>query len=252
MYFDSHAHYEDGRFDPDREQVLSGLPSRGIEGVINVGSDLATSRASLRLAEKYSYIYAAVGVHPHEVADMTETDLEQLREMLTHPKAVALGEIGLDYYYDNSPRQLQQRWFDRQLSLAEELDVPVTIHDRDAHGDTLRLLEQHPKVRGVLHCYSGSVEMGERLLSMGFYLAFGGSCTFRNAKTLPQVIAMVPKDRFLLETDCPYLAPVPHRGERNDSGFLPYVAEKIAEIKGWTVEETAALATANTKALFGL
>lgn len=252
MYFDSHAHYEDGRFDPDREQVLSGLPSRGIEGVINVGSDLATSRASLRLAEKYSYIYAAVGVHPHEVADMTETDLEQLREMLTHPKAVALGEIGLDYYYDNSPRQLQQRWFDRQLSLAEELDVPVTIHDRDAHGDTLRLLEQHLKVRGVLHCYSGSVEMGERLLSMGFYLAFGGSCTFRNAKTLPQVIAMVPKDRFLLETDCPYLAPVPHRGERNDSGFLPYVAEKIAEIKGWTVEETAALATANTKALFGL
>ena len=128
----------------------------------------------------------------------------------------------------------------------------MTIHDRDAHGDTLRLLEQHPKVRGVLHCYSGSVEMGERLLSMGFYLAFGGSCTFRNAKTLPQVIAMVPKDRFLLETDCPYLAPVPHRGERNDSGFLPYVAEKIAEIKGWTAEETAALATANTKALFGL
>lgn len=252
MFFDSHAHYDDERFDADREQVLTGLSAYQVDHVINVGSDMTSSRTSISLSQKYDFIYAAVGVHPHETEQMTEQDLEQLKDWLTQPKVVALGEIGLDYYYDHSPRQTQRYWFDRQLSLAEECKVPVIIHDRDAHGDTLELLQKHGHVRGVLHCYSGSVEMAQQLLNMGFYLGFGGSCTFKNAKTLPQVIQMVPEDRFLIETDCPYLAPVPHRGERNHSGLLPFVAAKIGDLRGWTVEQVAQISAENTKRLFDI
>ncbi len=250
MFFDSHAHYDDKRFDEDRDKVLTELSNNQVDAVINVGSDLDSSRVSISLAQQYDFIYAAVGVHPHEAEGMKEQDLEQLKRWFAHPKVVALGEIGLDYYYDHSPRQLQRYWFDRQLSLAEECGMPVIIHDRDAHGDTLDLLQKHKQTRGVFHCYSGSVEMAKQLLQMGFYLSFGGSCTFKNAKTLLQVIQMVPSDRFLIETDCPYLAPVPHRGERNHSGFLSYIAEKIGELRGWTVQQVAQASAENTKRLF--
>lgn len=250
MFFDSHAHYDDSRFDQDRDEVIKGLFQQNVDAVINVGADMASSRASIRLAEQYDFFYAAVGVHPHEAEHMDDKDLEQLRQWFDHPKVVALGEIGLDYYYDNSPRQTQQYWFDRQLSLAEECHMPVIIHDRDAHGDTMALLQKHSRVQGVLHCYSGSTEMAKQLLDQGFYLAFGGSCTFKNAKTLPEVIQTVPQDRFLIETDCPYLTPVPYRGERNHSGFLVHVAEKIGQLRGWTIEEVARISAENTKRLF--
>ncbi len=250
MFFDSHAHYDDGRFDEDREEVIRGLLQQNVSTVINVGADMVSSHNSIRLAEQYPFFYASVGVHPHDAENMKEEDLEQLKNWFFHEKVVALGEIGLDYYYDNSPRDVQRYWFDRQMQLAEECGMPVVIHDRDAHGDTMEILKRYPKVKGVLHCYSGSVEMARELMKMGWYLAFGGSCTFKNAKALPVVIAEIPEDKFLIETDCPYLAPVPHRGERNHSGLLVHVAEKIGAIRGWTVEEVARKSRENAEQLF--
>lgn len=250
MFFDSHAHYDDDRFDADRHQVIEGLSQQNVSEVINVGADMVSSLNSIRLAEQYQNFYATVGVHPHDAQQMTEADLEQLKQWFAHEKVVALGEIGLDYYYDNSPRDVQRYWFDRQMALAAECDMPVSIHDRDAHQDTLNMIKKHPQVQGVLHCYSGSVQMAKELIERGWYLAFGGSCTFKNAKTLPQVIELIPEDLFLIETDCPYLAPVPHRGERNHSGLLVHVAEKIGEIRGWTVQEVAQKSRDNAKRLF--
>lgn len=250
MFFDSHAHYDDSRFDTDRDEIIKGLLQQNVNTVINVGADMVSSHNSIRLSETYPHVFAAVGVHPHEAEHMKEEDLEQLKTWFSHEKVVALGEIGLDYYYDHSPREVQRYWFDRQMKLAEECDMPVVIHNRDAHADTMEILKRYPDVRGVLHCYSGSAQMAQELMKMGWYLAFGGSCTFKNVKVLPEVIAQIPQDRFLIETDCPYLAPVPHRGERNHSGLLIHVAEKIGEIRGWTVEEVARLSCENARKLF--
>lgn len=250
MFFDSHAHYDDSRFDTDRDEIIKGLLQQNVSTVINVGADMVSSHNSIRLSETYPHVFAAVGVHPHEAEHMKEEDLEQLKTWFSHEKVVALGEIGLDYYYDHSPREVQRYWFDRQMKLAEECDMPVVIHNRDAHADTMEILKRYPKVQGVLHCYSGSAQMAQELIKMGWYLAFGGSCTFKNAKVLPEVIAQIPQDRFLIETDCPYLAPVPHRGERNHSGLLIHVAEKIGEIRRWTVEEVARISCENARKLF--
>lgn len=256
--FDSHAHYDDEKFDCDRDELLSRLTEPceenplGIAGVINCASDLETSRKSLALAEKYGYISAAVGVHPHE-ADSWETDTsDAVRRLAAHEKCVAVGEIGLDYHYDFSPREKQKEVFRYQLALARELGKPVIIHDREAHGDTMEILREFPEVTGVLHAFSGSAEMARELVKMGYYIAYGGSVTFKNADRLAATVSEVPDDRLLIETDSPYLAPVPYRGRRNTSALMYATAVKLSELRGLAVSEIANLTRENAARLFNL
>lgn len=231
MYFESHAHYDDERFDDDRDELLASFPAEGIETVVNSSSDIASSRASIALAEKYPFFYASVGVHPHEVSKMREEDIDTLRELSKHPKVVAIGEIGLDFYYDLSPRDDQRYWFKRQLALAEELYMPVIIHSRDASQECFDIISASNVRKGVIHCYSGSAPMAQDYADMGFYIGIGGSLTFKNNKKTVEVVEKLPLEKILIETDSPYLAPVPYRGRRNDSRLLKYVVEKISEIK---------------------
>lgn len=253
MYFDTHAHYDDDRFDEDRDALLAGMPAAGVDLIVNVGCDLASSVQSVELAHTYAHVYAVVGCHPHDTERMQDSDLDAFRTLSRDPKVVGIGEIGLDYHYDNSPREIQKQRFVQQLQLAEELNLPVVIHEREAHGDAMDILRPFlGRVRGEFHCYSGSVEMARELIKAGWYLGFNGTCTFSNAKKPLAVIDYCPMSRILLETDCPYLAPVPRRGRRNDSRNLPYVAETIARIKGISVEEVAARTMENGKNFFGL
>ena len=251
--FDTHAHYDSSAFNPDREAVLAALPEAGVALVVDPGCDLPTSRAALALAEQFPHVYAAVGIHPEDCAGYTDADLDALRQLCRHDKAVAIGEIGLDYYWaENPPREFQQQVFRRQLELALELDMPVIIHDREAHGDCLAIVKEYPGLRGVFHCFSGSPEMAAELLKRGWYLGFDGPITYKNAKRAPEVAAMTPLDRILVETDSPYMTPVPFRGKHNDSRYLPYVLEKLAEWKGVTTEEMTDITFANGKRLFGI
>ena len=251
--FDTHAHYDADRFDSDRDTVLSALPGDGVGLVVDPGCDLPSSRAAVALAEKYSHVYAAVGVHPEDCAGFQDGDLEELRRLLRHPKVVAIGEIGLDYYWEeNPPRDFQQTVFRKQLALASELDLPVIVHDREAHGDSLAIIQEFPTVTGVFHCFSGSPEMAAELLKRGWYLGFDGPITYKNAKRAPEVAAITPLDRMVVETDAPYMAPVPMRGKRNDSRYLPYVIEKLAAWKGVTVEEMTRITWENGRRLFRL
>ena len=251
--FDTHAHYDAPAFDADREAVLSALPEDGVALVVDPGCDLPTSRAALDLAERFPHVYAAVGIHPEDCAGYTDADLDALRQLCRHDKAVAIGEIGLDYYWaENPPREFQQQVFRRQLELALELDMPVIIHDREAHGDCLAIVKEYPGLRGVFHCFSGSPEMATELLKRGWYLGFDGPITYKNAKRAPEVAAITPLDRILVETDAPYMTPVPFRGKRNDSRYLPYVIEKLAEWKGVTPQEMTDSTFANGKRLFGI
>ncbi len=251
--FDTHAHYDSSAFNPDREAVLAALPEAGVALVVDPGCDLPTSRAALALAEQFPHVYAAVGIHPEDCAGYTDADLDALRQLCRHDKAVAIGEIGLDYYWaENPPREFQQQVFRRQLELALELDMPVIIHDREAHGDSLAIVKEYPGLRGVFHCFSGSPEMAAELLKRGWYLGFDGPITYKNAKRAPEVAAMTPLDRILVETDSPYMTPVPFRGKRNDSRYLPYVLEKLAEWKGVTTQEMTDITFANGKRLFGI
>ena len=251
--FDTHAHYDSSAFNPDREAVLAALPEAGVALVVDPGCDLPTSRAALALAEQFPHVYAAVGIHPEDCAGYTDADLDALRQLCRHDKAVAIGEIGLDYYWaENPPREFQQQVFRRQLELALELDMPVIIHDREAHGDSLAIVKEYPGLRGVFHCFSGSPEMAAELLKRGWYLGFDGPITYKNAKRAPEVAAITPLDRILVETDSPYMTPVPFRGKRNDSRYLPYVLEKLAEWKGVTTEEMTDITFANGKRLFGI
>jgi len=229
--FDTHAHYDDARFDEDRDALLRALPEKGVARVINCGVDLASSKTTLALAHNYDYIYAAVGFHPEDCGDATDKDFEALLPLYSDPKVVAVGEIGLDYYWDTVPKEQQKAVFERQLILANQLDLPVIIHDREAHADTMELLRKH-RPKGVLHCFSGSVETMEEAVRLGLYIGLGGAVTFKNAKKPLAVAAAVPADRLLLETDCPYMAPVPFRGKRNDSSLIAYVAQVIAGIRG--------------------
>ena len=251
--FDSHAHYDDKAFDSDRGELLAALPQNGVGGVVNCGASLESSRTAVALAEAYPYVYAAVGVHPEEVKGVPEDYLEQLERLAAKPKVVAVGEIGLDYYWkENASPDVQKRFFEGQLLLAKRLCLPVIIHDREAHGDSLRIVLDYPAVRGVFHCFSGSPEMAAELLKRGWYLGFDGPITYKNAKRAPEVAAVTPLDRMVIETDAPYLTPVPHRGERNDSRYLPFVAEKLAEWKGVTTEEIIGITWRNGLRLFGL
>ena len=251
--FDTHAHYDAERFDSDRDAVLAALPEGGVGLVLNPGCDLPSSRAAAALAEKYPHVYAAAGIHPEDCAGFRDTDLEELRQLLAQPKVVAVGEIGLDYYWEeNPPREFQQAVFRKQLALAEELALPVIVHDREAHGDTLDIIREFPGVTGVFHCFSGSPEMAEELLKRGWYLGFDGPVTYKNARRAPEVAAVTPLNRIVVETDAPYMAPEPVRGRRNDSRHLPYVITKLAEWKQVTPEEMTAVTWDNGRRLFRL
>lgn len=252
MYFDTHAHYMDEQFDADRDEVLRAVNAAGTSLLVNAASDLASSLAAIALAEAYPFAYATVGWHPHEAKTYTEDADALIRKWCTHSKVKAIGEIGLDFYYDHSEREVQRAVFLRQMELAEELGLPVVIHDREAHGECLEMVKRFPKVRGAFHCYSGSAEMAEELLKRGWYLGFTGAITFKNARKSLEVIEICPLDRMLIETDCPYLAPVPHRGTRSDSRMLPLVAAKIAEVKGLEAEEVAGLTLENGRRFFNL
>ena len=251
--FDTHAHYDAEAFDADRNTVLEALPGSGVGLVVDPGCDLPSSRAAAALAERFAHVYAAAGIHPEECGSFQETDLAQLRQLLERRRVVAVGEIGLDYYWaENPPRALQQEVFRRQMQLAQEMDLPVIIHDREAHGDTLAIVKEFPGVRGVFHCFSGSPELAEELLRRGWYLGFDGPVTYKNARRAPEVAAVTPLDRMVVETDAPYMAPVPFRGKRNDSRYLPQVLEKLAEWKGVTPAELEDITWENGRRLFRL
>ncbi|MBR2666530.1 MAG: TatD family hydrolase [Oscillospiraceae bacterium] len=236
--FDTHAHYDSHKFDSDRDELLASMPDRGIAYILNPGCELDSSRTAIALAERHPFVYAAVGVHPEDCQDWEDSHVDILRALADHPKVKAIGEIGLDYYWkENPPRELQQHVLRAQMALAEELDLPVIIHDREAHADSMAIVRDFPHVRGVFHCYSGAVEQAKELMDLGWMISFTGSITYKNARRALEVIAALPMDRMMLETDAPYMTPVPHRGRRNDSSYIPFMAEKMAEIKSLPVED---------------
>ena len=251
MLFDTHAHYDDERFDEDRETLLRAMPEKGVGLIVNPGCDLPSSRMAVDMAQKYDFLYAAVGIHPENCGDFAPAMMDELRALIKAPKVVAIGEIGLDYYWaENPPRELQQQVLRSQLALARELRLPVIFHDRDAHGDSLAIVKEFPDVTGVFHCFSGSPEMAQELLGMGWYLGFDGPVTYKNARRAPEVAAVTPLDRMLIETDSPYMTPVPYRGQRNDSSYVRLVAEKLAEWKDIAPEELEHATLENGKRLF--
>lgn len=252
MIFETHAHYDDAKFDTDREMLLAELPQRGISPVINVGSSIATTKTTLSLAQEYPFLYAAVGVHPSDVDDLNEDTYAWLKQQTTLQKTVAVGEIGLDYYWPEPDHETQKKWFLRQLDLAREIKKPVIIHSRDAAKDTVDLMtEAHAEeIGGVIHCYSYTKETAKIFLDMGFYFGIGGVLTFKNAKKLKEAVEYIPMDRIVLETDCPYLAPEPNRGKRNSSLNIPYVIAAMAQIKGITEEEVRKAAWDNSLRLY--
>ena len=228
--FDSHAHYDSEAFNDDRKELLHALPSQGVCGIINCASDMASAITSLELADEFDFIYAACGVHPHEAEGCKQGYIDVLRKLCSEEKCVAVGEIGLDYHYDFSPRDIQKKVFEEQIVLAKELDLPIIVHDREAHEDTLELLKKY-KPKGVVHCFSGSVEMAKEIVKLGMYIGLGGAVTFKNARKPLEVAAYVPDDMLVIETDCPYMTPVPFRGKRCDSSYIPYTAEVIASAR---------------------
>lgn len=251
--FDTHAHYDSSGFNADRDEILASLPDSGVALVVDPGCDVPSSKAAVALAERFSHVYAAVGIHPGDCKDCSDADFEEIRTLCRHEKVVAVGEIGLDYYWeDNPPKEFQEKVFRRQIGLALELELPVIVHDREAHGDSLAVVLDYPDLRGVFHCFSGSPEMAQELLKRGWYLGFDGPITYKNARRAPEVAAITPLDRIVVETDSPYLTPVPYRGKRNDSRYLPYVIEKLAEWKGVSAEEMERITFQNGKRLFGL
>ena len=253
MIIDTHAHYDDEQFDADREELLGSMEEGGIGLIVNVGSTVASWDKIVELTEKYPFVYGAVGVHPDEVGELDEEKFLRMAELPDRDKIVAVGEIGLDYYWDKEKHDLQKEWFVRQLGLAREKEMPVIIHSREAAADTFEIMKQHAAgMKAVIHCYSYSPEMAREYVKMGYYIGVGGVVTFKNAKKLKQVVQEIPLESIVLETDCPYLAPVPYRGKRNCSLYLPYVAEQIAELKGTTVEEVIQQTEKNSRELYGL
>ena len=250
MIFDTHAHYDAEQFNADRDAVLAALPESGVGLVIDPGCEGPSSRSAVALAEKYPHVYAAVGWHPEEWESWDGGSMLLLRELASRPKVVAIGEIGLDYYWDKEHKALQREMFERQIILALERDLPVIVHDREAHEDSLETVLCYPELRGVFHCYSGSAEMAKELLRRGWYLGFDGPVTYKNNKKAAEVLAVMPLDRILVETDSPYMAPEPVRGRRNDSRNLPHILERIAALKGVSTEEMERITWENGKRLF--
>ena len=256
--FDSHAHYNDPRFaelEGGAPALIASLLQGDVSGILNAAVDAQTAEECIALAERFDGVYAAAGVHPSECARLDaqmDAELERICALLRHPKVRAIGEIGLDYHYDDSPRQIQQKWFEAQLDLAQQTGYPVIIHDREAHGQVMDTLAAHPAVRGVMHSFSGSAEMAKELLKRYFYVSFSGTVTFRNAKKLPDAVRAVPLERMLIETDCPYLAPVPMRGKCNHSGYLIYTAQFIAACKDVALEQVIAASEKIARTLFGI
>ena len=252
MLIDSHVHLDDKRYDGDRDRLIKSLRDDGLELVINIGADLQTSIASVSLAEKYDQVYAVVGVHPHSAKEVDESTLEILKSFASREKVVAIGEIGLDFHYDNSPRDLQRKWFKKQLELAKQVDLPVVIHSREATQETFEIIKQAQdgSLRGVLHCYSDSVEIALEYIKLGFYISLGGPVTFNNARVPKEVAKAVPLDRLLIETDSPYLTPSPNRGKRNEPAYVRFVAAEIAELRDISFDELVKATNRNTKDLF--
>lgn len=252
MIFDTHAHYDDEAFAEDREELLAGLKANGIENVVNISADIRSVENTLELTRQYPFIYGAIGVHPSETEGLSESRMVWLEEMSRKPKVVAIGEIGLDYHWEEPDKEIQKHWFVRQLQLAGKVKLPVVIHSRDAAKDTLDIMkaEKAEEIGGVIHCFSYGVQMAREYLNMGFYLGIGGVVTFTNAKKLKEVVTYMPMDRLVLETDCPYLSPSPNRGKRNSSLNLPYVVKAVSELKGISQEEVIAITSENARALY--
>ena len=251
--FDSHAHYDDESFNDDREAVIEDIKANGVIGVLNCGASLQGARGSVELSKKYDMFYAAVGIHPEYANEVTKDVLEEIEKLASFEKVRAIGEIGLDYYWDtNPPKETQKDVFRKQMALAEKLNLPVVIHDRDAHEDTLNIMKEFPNVKGVVHCFSGSVEFSKECLKLGYYIGFTGVITFKNAKKIIEVAKEIPLDRILVETDCPYMAPSPFRGKRNQSNYIKYIVEKIAEIKEIQVNDLNNQTISNIKELLSL
>lgn len=253
MIFESHAHYDSHQFEEDRVELLNSMQEQGVGTIVNVCADWDSVTEVVEMAQKYPFMYAAVGLHPDEVGELNDERFEFLKSQCQQEKVVAIGEIGLDYYWDNESHDVQKQWFVRQLELARELGLPVIIHSRDAAEDTLKIMKEHAQgLRGVIHCFSYSKELAEEYVKMGFHIGIGGVVTFKNGKKLKEVAEVVPLERILLETDCPYLAPEPYRGKRNSSLYIPHIAQAIADIKGVTCEEVVAQTEQNGKSLFGI
>jgi len=253
LIFDTHAHYDDEAFDADREALLASMPENGVGLIVDPGCDLDTSRRAVEIAEQYPHVYAAVGWHPENCAPYTRESLDTLRAWAKNPKVVAIGEIGLDYYWEQTPpREFQQEVFRDQLALAQELGLPVIVHDREAHADSLAIVQEFPAVRGVFHCFSGSYEMAKELIKRGWCIGFTGVVTFKNAHKAVEVAQNIPLDRILIETDCPYMAPEPFRGRRCDPSLVPYVAKKIADLRGIPADEVARATESNARRVFRL
>ena len=253
MIFDTHAHYDDEQFDGDRDELLKSMPDLGVGTIVDVSATYESCEKVLALAGKYPHVYAAIGVHPDEVGELNEDKIQHMKELCCNKKVVAVGEIGLDYYWDKENHDLQKEWFIRQLDLARKKEKPVIIHSREAAADTMEIMKEYASgLRGVIHCYSYSAEMAKEYVKMGYYIGIGGVVTFKNAKKLKQVVQEIPLESIVLETDCPYLAPVPYRGKRNSSLYLPYVAEEIAALKGAAAEDVVLQTEENARKLYGL
>ena len=250
MLFDTHAHLNDEAFQNDRDALISGLKEKGVGFVMNAGCDLQSSKECIALAEKYPFLYASVGSHPDAAGEVCEKLMETYLEMSRHPKVKAIGEIGLDYYYEGFDRQVQLKAFEMQMELARAVDLPVIVHERDAHGDGMDVVQAFSDVTGVFHCYSGAAEMAQQLVKRGWYIGFTGVLTFKNARKAVETAASIPLERIVLETDCPYMSPEPYRGKRNDPGRLIYMAQKLAEIRGLSIEEIIEITTENAKRLY--
>ena len=252
MIFETHAHYDDERFEEDREELITSMPERGVGTIINVGASIESTKTTLALSERYEFVYAAVGVHPSDISGLNEETFAWLKEQTKREKVVAVGEIGLDYYWDEPERSIQKKWFEAQIELARDVKLPIIIHSRDAAKDTYDIMKalHAEEIGGVVHCFSYSKEMARQFLDMGFYIGIGGVVTFKNAKTLKEVAAYTPLDRIVLETDCPYLSPEPNRGKRNSSLNLNYVAEALSQIKGIDKEELIAVTEENARKLY--